>query len=445
MHSPKIDSETRIKNRKRYIVKPILFLAAGMWLASVSAWADVPQKNGPQKNGLQTNGPQKNGPQTNGPKEVGPKVTGAAYLNWAEGQLPPLPDGSGQQSTALGVAGPFAGVHHDRLIVAGGANFPDGLPWIPIDATGKLPQKIYYDTVFVLSKQNGASPEWSVAKTHLPQPLAYGTSIPTPKGVLCIGGEWKTYAEDAGGKATSTTHPSDQIFLLAWDPQSESVRLKNRYAEAPEPAEDFYPFPPLPQATTMLGGTIVDNKIYVLGGATQTGATDKVWMLDLDRARVTKDAAGNVLPWRWQAGPPIPGPARILPVVAAQNDGTRNNVYLFSGRTPGNAEESVILTDAYALDPEQKSWKRLRDVGGDAPRSVMAGSGLASGKYNILVFGWRSRRCVFKKFFGSKRTSTPAGRQATRQAAASTLEELNRLRGSEHPRGFRAMCWRITP
>ncbi len=403
-------------------MKPILFLAAGMWLASVSAWADGP----------------KDRPQKNGPKEAGPKVTGAAYLNWvdaqAEGQLPPLPDGSGQQSTALGVAGPFAGVHHDRLIVAGGANFPDGLPWIPIDATGKLPQKIYYDTVFVLSKQNGASPEWSVAKTHLPQPLAYGTSIPTPKGVLCIGGEWKTYAEDAGGKATSTTHPSDQIFLLAWDPQSESVRLKNRYAEAPEPAEDFHPFPPLPQATTMLGGTIVDNKIYVLGGATQTGATDKVWMLDLDRARVTKDAAGNVLPWRWQAGPPIPGPARILPVVAAQNDGTRSNVYLFSGRTPGNAEESVILTDAYALDPEQKSWKRLRDVGGDAPRSVMAGSGLASGKYNILVFGG-DRGDVFSKILRLEADLNTCRAAGNQQAAASTLEELNRLRGSEHP-GF---------
>ena len=71
MHSPKMHSETRTENRKRYIVKPILFLAAGMWLASVSAWADGP----------------KDRPQKNGPKEAGPKVTGAAYLNWAENQI----------------------------------------------------------------------------------------------------------------------------------------------------------------------------------------------------------------------------------------------------------------------------------------------------------------------------------------------------------------------
>ena len=36
-------------------------------------------------------------------------------LSWSE--LPSLPD-------PLGVAGPFAGVHNDALIVAGGANFP---------------------------------------------------------------------------------------------------------------------------------------------------------------------------------------------------------------------------------------------------------------------------------------------------------------------------------
>ena len=36
-------------------------------------------------------------------------------IQWSH--LPPIPD-------ALGVAGPFVGVHRDSLIVAGGANFP---------------------------------------------------------------------------------------------------------------------------------------------------------------------------------------------------------------------------------------------------------------------------------------------------------------------------------
>jgi hypothetical protein len=47
------------------------------------------------------------------------------------------------------VAGPFAGTSGGALIVAGGANFPDKMPW----DGGK---KIWHDTAFVLDKTNGA-------------------------------------------------------------------------------------------------------------------------------------------------------------------------------------------------------------------------------------------------------------------------------------------------
>ena len=43
-------------------------------------------------------------------------------LEWKS--LPDLPGG-------FGVAGPFAGTHTDTLIIAGGANFPNGVPWRP--------------------------------------------------------------------------------------------------------------------------------------------------------------------------------------------------------------------------------------------------------------------------------------------------------------------------
>ncbi|MBR90601.1 MAG: galactose oxidase, partial [Verrucomicrobiales bacterium] len=42
-------------------------------------------------------------------------------LKWE--QLPLFP------KDHIGVAGPFVGVHNDVLIVAGGANFPEGMPW----------------------------------------------------------------------------------------------------------------------------------------------------------------------------------------------------------------------------------------------------------------------------------------------------------------------------
>ncbi|MFO0044239.1 MAG: galactose oxidase, partial [Armatimonadota bacterium] len=49
-------------------------------------------------------------------------------------QLPPLPDPEG-------FAAPFAGMSHNQLLVAGGANFPDKRPW-------EGGTKVWYDKVF---------------------------------------------------------------------------------------------------------------------------------------------------------------------------------------------------------------------------------------------------------------------------------------------------------
>ena len=76
----------------------------------------------------------------------------ADALAWK--QLPPLPD-------APGVAGPFAGVSGGALLVAGGANFPDRMPW----EGGK---KVWLDRVWVLEKPDGV---WREAG-KLPRPLA---------------------------------------------------------------------------------------------------------------------------------------------------------------------------------------------------------------------------------------------------------------------------------
>ncbi len=43
-------------------------------------------------------------------------------------QLPELPPAA-YQTNQPGLAGPFAGVHGNVLLIGGGANFPDQLPW----------------------------------------------------------------------------------------------------------------------------------------------------------------------------------------------------------------------------------------------------------------------------------------------------------------------------
>ena len=71
----------------------------------------------------------------------------------AAANLPAL--SPGQKNT--GVAGAFTGVHNGVLIIAGGANFPNGMPW----EGGK---KAYQDAIYVL-KKSGKSYEWIASKT----------------------------------------------------------------------------------------------------------------------------------------------------------------------------------------------------------------------------------------------------------------------------------------
>lgn len=47
-----------------------------------------------------------------------------------------------------GVAGAFVGTHGGALIVAGGANFPQGVPWHPT-ADGGRSLKAFHDTIWV--------------------------------------------------------------------------------------------------------------------------------------------------------------------------------------------------------------------------------------------------------------------------------------------------------
>ena len=91
-----------------------------------------------------------------------------AVLEWSK--LPPLPE-------PVGLAGPFAGVSNDVLIVAGGANFPEGPPWEGYP-------KVWHDRVFVLIEPEG---NW-VSDFKLPRPLGYGVSVTWNEKIICLGG-----------------------------------------------------------------------------------------------------------------------------------------------------------------------------------------------------------------------------------------------------------------
>lgn len=92
-------------------------------------------------------------------------------INWTK--LQDLP--SAADTASFGVSAPFTGIHNGVLIVAGGCNFPDK----PVTEGGV---KCYYREVFALH------PEGWKEIDHLPFPVAYGATVSTPEGIICIGG-----------------------------------------------------------------------------------------------------------------------------------------------------------------------------------------------------------------------------------------------------------------
>lgn len=283
-------------------------------------------------------------------------------LEWQN--LPALPDD-------YGFGGPFVGTHNGALIVAGGANFPEGMPW-------EGGSKKWHDRVFVLASPNDA---WQRAG-KLPRRLAYGVSISTDAGLLLIGGE-----EDG--------QPVSDVYRLTWDAASRSV--------------DFASLPPLPAAASYLSGAQIGDRVYV-AASTRSPDADRLnqkffWSLDLSN----DDAA-------WHEEPVWPGPPRHKAVAAAQADGSgRRHFYLFSGSNPRlNAEGEPELdkfqryVDAYRFDPDAAAWTRLADLPPQVDQRnlpgheefqdegwpIIAATAVDVGQSHILVFSGSTSRYI---------------------------------------------------
>jgi solute:Na+ symporter, SSS family len=263
----------------------------------------------------------------------------ANEISWSKiAELPGT--GTGQN---LGVAGAFAGVHNGVLIVAGGANFPAGMPW----QGGK---KVYNDLIYVLQK-DGKSAKWIPSKTvHLKQKIAYGASVSTAEGVVCIGGEY--------GQGAST-----KVFLMQWNASASDVTFKN--------------LPDLPLPIANAGATSIGSVIYLSGGESDGKASDRFLSMDLSAANPV-----------WKDLPRIPV-AMSHSVVVAQSNGKNNCVYVLGGRNGTSSGISQLHGSVFCFDPHYNTWKKLNDIGnGSMSTSLSAGTGVANGaSYIIMISG----------------------------------------------------------
>ncbi|GAB3909448.1 Kelch repeat-containing protein [Mucilaginibacter boryungensis] len=251
-----------------------------------------------------------------------------SILHW--GELPPIPD-------EHGFAGSFAGTSHGALIVAGGANFPDGgAPW-----TGS--KKVWTDKIFVLDKSTGI---WKVAG-KLPQPMGYGVSISYHDKLICIGGS------NTGGHLCT-------VYAISY--MNNKIEIEK--------------WPDLPQPLSNACGTLVGHNVYIAGGLLHPddkSTANIFWSLNLSAPKTSS----------WQKLETWPGPPRMLSVAGQTN----NTFYLFSGtdlEDKNGAAHRRYLNDAYKYTPG-KGWSRVADL----PNAVVAAPGPAIfvNKNELLIFG----------------------------------------------------------
>ncbi len=258
-------------------------------------------------------------------------ATAQERMQWTD--LPSLPD-------TLGFGGPFVGTHADRLLVAGGANFPTAPPW----EGGK---KVWHDTVFALDP--GATAWRNAGKLNAPR--AYGAAISTSYGVALLGG------------SDSERHYADCQLLLI-----DQGTLRAR----------FEALPPLPVATAFPAAAANGDTIYVAAGSDgsdPTAMTHAFWSIDLTAEQRS-----------WKVLPAWPGPARHKAVAAFQSNGSHGCFYLFSGEIPQRGADGKLTydyrTDGYRFDTKLGRWQQLRDL----PTPVAAACAIAAGQSHVLVF-----------------------------------------------------------
>lgn len=157
-----------------------------------------------------------------------------------------------------GVSACFAGVLDGRLILAGGANFPE----VPAAEHG---QKRFYRGIYAARLDGSDTLQWALAG-ELPEPLAYGVSLQLGTALVFIGGQ------NAKGDVAS----------------AYEVTLQNGKAE-------LHRLPDLPKGLSNTAGFVLDGEAYVYD------TYNKVYRLT---------------PTGWVEAYAVPGPQRQQPIAA---------------------------------------------------------------------------------------------------------------------------------
>jgi len=271
-----------------------------------------------------------------------PNTAGAAAISikWKKlGELPGSADTSQQPAQAHpGLAGPVAGITGNFLVIGGGSNFQNGLPW-----QGGV--KTYYDNLYIYSlhqQANGDSAMLTSIPARLPYTVGYPACISTDKGILVAGGENKQ-------------GPINKVCLITMPGSKDSLMI--------------HALPDLPEACSGAMVTALGNKIYLAGG-NNTAGTTSTQLLSLDLTDTTKG---------WQKLPDLPQPIGFGVLYA---DPDHQTLYLASGRKANPHARTTFFSSLFAFSVSTRSWHKKADL----PYSVSAATGVRF-QHKLLLFG----------------------------------------------------------
>lgn len=253
--------------------------------------------------------------------------------------VPPIPPDEGK-TRQFGVAGPTAGAHGNYMLVAGGANFEDAMPW-------RGGTKLYHDEIYLLEMKSDGHLSWKQCPGKLPYPMAYAACVTIPEGVLSIGGE------NAEG-------PVSDVFLFSFE--DGKINCDS--------------LPSLPEALTSSGATVIGEMVFVQGGLTASGASATFYSLNL---------ANQETGWQRLSDLPVP---MSHSVVVSQSDGSETCIYVIGGRNK-TSEVHTFRSEVWKYSPSSASWSKVSEIstGNGHSFGLSAGTGVARGNSEIVLFG----------------------------------------------------------
>lgn len=226
----------------------------------------------------------------------------------------------------FGVAGPLVGIHQNHLLIAGGANFPEKMPW-----EGGI--KKYQHTAYIYAIEDH---NLQLKDTFcLSNSTAYAANCSHEEGIYTAGGENEMGA-------------SSQFQICTWNPEQDRFQVNK--------------LPNLPVPLSNASLVADDNKLYLIGGENADIVSDQIYLFDQ----------------KWQEYMRLPN--ALTHTVALVKD---HFLYLFGGRKRQLNAISTLYKTCYKINLKTKEIIQIADL----PDPLSAGTGFTDDHGRLILIG----------------------------------------------------------